>query len=635
MFRTVLFCVFIGLLYYAGAYIGVHYAALPDGIVVLWPPNAALLAAFLLLRWQQWPLAAVCVLIAEIAADVPVFTVLEATLFGLINITECTIAATLITALNRLRSQSHSWQSPQSILIFLITVGAIASPLAAIGGATVYTVLIGAETPFLSLWRLWWVGDSTGLIVLTPFLHMFMTFIREQRYTHRPSGRNTLEVTAAFVVTMGACALVFTSDMNTESFLATTPFLVLAGPLWIAARRPALPAAFLSATVALYAAFSTAHGLGPFSGSTPTYNALMAQEFTVLFTLAVLFTNSMMAQKRRHEASLRIHRSAIEAAADGILIFDARDDHPIRYCNPSFSRITGYEKGEVLGETGRFLITEETDRAVIAQIENALRHSRPFQSDLLSRKKDGSQYCAQLSIDPVHNDEGRLTHFVGVIRDITVSVRQNRQLEEALEQVRLSNAHLEELVSQRTKELERANKRLKTMAMTDELTDIPNRRKLLEHGNKEMARCQRQGEHFAALVLDIDHFKTINDDYGHEIGDQALRWFVSVVQSELRAMDFMGRWGGEEFLILTSGNDEQDLETMADRLLRAVSETPFTWDGQSIRITTSIGGALYSDHEALETLIQRADDALYRAKDGGRNRFECAQRDEQPGPQLV
>ena len=164
------------------------------------------------------------------------------------------------------------------------------------------------------------------------------------------------------------------------------------------------------------------------------------------------------------------------------------------------------------------------------------------------------------------------------------------------------------------------------LANQDALTGAANRRAVLEALESELARAQRQRTPLALLMLDIDHFKRVNDQHGHLAGDQVLRHFVHVVRQRLRAQDFLGRYGGEEFLLLLPDTDLAGAQQLAQQLCQAVQAAPCDWQGQTIAVTVSVGIASTGTSQQAdgETLLQAADQALYRAKDKGRNRFEVA-----------
>ena len=173
---------------------------------------------------------------------------------------------------------------------------------------------------------------------------------------------------------------------------------------------------------------------------------------------------------------------------------------------------------------------------------------------------------------------------------------------------------------------ERADAANVRLAAQDVLTGVANRRSLMLALERELAGAQRQRVPLSLLMLDIDHFKRVNDQYGHLAGDQVLRHVVKVVGQRLRAQDLLGRYGGEEFLVLLPHTDAQGAQQLGQQLCEAVQAAPCDWSGQSIAVTTSIGVASYlpgmpTDWEAL---LQAADKALYRAKAAGRNCVEVA-----------
>jgi len=161
------------------------------------------------------------------------------------------------------------------------------------------------------------------------------------------------------------------------------------------------------------------------------------------------------------------------------------------------------------------------------------------------------------------------------------------------------------------------NSELERLSMTDLLTGILNRLGLKQRGEGVMKSAIRFHHPLVALMLDLDHFKQVNDRYGHAVGDAVLKRFSEIIQANLRGSDIFGRWGGEEFLILSSYLHLEGAAKMAEKLRLAIEEAEF--DG-GIRLTTSIGVSEYLSGEAINTLIERADHALYAAKESGRNR---------------
>lgn len=160
--------------------------------------------------------------------------------------------------------------------------------------------------------------------------------------------------------------------------------------------------------------------------------------------------------------------------------------------------------------------------------------------------------------------------------------------------------------------------RIRELATRDELTGCLNRRAMLERMAEESLRCARLGQSMCLVLLDLDHFKRVNDLHGHAAGDRVLRGFAELARGQLRGTDLLARWGGEEFLLLLGATDAPQGRPCVQRLLDALAATPF--DGVSI--TCSAGLAECRGGESIVAAVERADQALYRAKAGGRNRVE-------------
>lgn len=173
-------------------------------------------------------------------------------------------------------------------------------------------------------------------------------------------------------------------------------------------------------------------------------------------------------------------------------------------------------------------------------------------------------------------------------------------------------------------------------ATHDNLTGVANRGVILDMLHRERMRQSREGKSFGIVMADIDHFKYVNDTYGHAIGDRVLQETTRRMSASIRPYDFVGRYGGEEFLIVVPMSDVSGLIGLAERIRRSIESNPIHTDAGEIAITASFGVAISPEAGPLETpeLLRQADDALYRAKQRGRNRSELASPDELPVAQL-
>lgn len=207
-------------------------------------------------------------------------------------------------------------------------------------------------------------------------------------------------------------------------------------------------------------------------------------------------------------------------------------------------------------------------------------------------RTDGSRFPVTLTIAPTEED-GERNGAVVVFQDVTERRRREQELER--------------------------------LATTDALTGLANRHSLLAHIDQELARFQRSRQPGALLMLDLDHFKRVNDRYGHAAGDAVLEHFAALIRTHLRRIDFAGRLGGEEFVIVLVDTPAHGARVFAERLCRTVAANPLPRDDGPLHYTVSIGVAMFEPSDrGSHTLLARADAALYRAKQNGRNRVELA-----------
>lgn len=182
------------------------------------------------------------------------------------------------------------------------------------------------------------------------------------------------------------------------------------------------------------------------------------------------------------------------------------------------------------------------------------------------------------------------------------------------------NQALEAKVQERTRELEQKNRELERLATFDQLTGLVNRAKLDEVLRTELIRSNRYGNSLGLIMLDIDYFKAVNDTHGHQVGDKVLRLFAEQLRHGVRDADVPGRWGGEEFLIICPESDQHGVVTLAQSLRERVQSHEVKGVGKK---TASFGVTVFEKTDTITTIISRADKALYKAKEGGRNRVEC------------
>ncbi|MEO5963402.1 MAG: diguanylate cyclase [Thermomonas sp.] len=215
---------------------------------------------------------------------------------------------------------------------------------------------------------------------------------------------------------------------------------------------------------------------------------------------------------------------------------------------------------------------------------------------------------------PFQNEDIVLT-----VRAALHAYQQERDLIDQNEKLRQLNADLESLVATRTQELVEKNQQLEILSITDTLTGLFNRRKLDEELEEQLAHSRHYAVPLAIIIVDIDHFKRINDTYGHGAGDLVLMDVAKILQSCTRASDAAGRLGGEEFVVLCRHSTREGALAVAEKLRAAIASHVFAGVDP---ITSSFGVAACRDGDTVASMLNRADAALYRAKNNGRNRVE-------------
>ena len=292
--------------------------------------------------------------------------------------------------------------------------------------------------------------------------------------------------------------------------------------------------------------------------------------------------------RRRAEERTKLAASVFEHAHEGITITDA--DSRIVEVNEAFCRITGYARDEVVGRTPRLLSSGLQTPGFYADMWREVVENDHWRGEIWNRRKDGGIYAELLTVTAVRDAAGTVQHYVGVFSDITAAKRHERELER--------------------------------IAHYDPLTGVPNRVLLADRMRQALAQAGRRETTTAICYLDIDGFKDVNDRYGHEVGDGLLVEIVGRLEECLRADDTLARLGGDEFILVLQGlRRDSDWESALDRVLEQIAGTILV-EEHAIRVSASIGVTLYPrDDSDPDTLLRHADQAMYLAKQAGRNRW--------------
>ena len=320
--------------------------------------------------------------------------------------------------------------------------------------------------------------------------------------------------------------------------------------------------------------------------------------------LCILTTFSDVSERLRAEAALKASEEkfakAFHSSPDAITITE-RDTARYIEVNEGFFRLTGYRPEEVIGRTALEMDVWADPRQRQEMLETLQREGHVLHREMLGKHRDGTVKAVEVSVEPI---ELKGTHC------LLLTARDVSQLREAQAQIQ----HL---------------------AYHDSLTNLPNRALLIDRLNQQIALLKRHQLRGALLFLDLDHFKHINDSLGHPVGDAVLKMVTARLEASVRQEDTVARLGGDEFVVLLSGLEGKRSEVVlqargiAEKLRHLIAE-PMNLDGHTLQITPSIGIALIPDHgNTPADLLKRADIALYRAKDSGRNAIQLFRRSMQ------
>ena len=305
---------------------------------------------------------------------------------------------------------------------------------------------------------------------------------------------------------------------------------------------------------------------------------MLSDDFT--YVESVFVTLSDITEYRKSKLKLEEYIALIDA---NIIILSTDVDGVITEVSEAFCKISGYSKEELLGKNHNMVRNQDMPAAFYEKMWETLKSGQIWSGEIKNSRKDGSEYWVEATISPRYNEMGVIVGYTALRQDIT------------------------------------DKKRIEELSITDRLTGLYNRLKLDELLSLYVNIAHRHKTPFSTIMLDIDKFKSVNDTYGHQVGDTLLQEIATILKTNLRLEDSVGRWGGEEFLILLPNTTQEGAAVLAEKLRTAIEHTAFSTVGKR---TASFGVASYVEADDAKTIVGRADEALYRAKEKGRNRVE-------------
>jgi diguanylate cyclase (GGDEF)-like protein/PAS domain S-box-containing protein len=578
-----------GLAYYTAALVSLSLTQGHDGIAAIWPSSGILLTALLISSRQMagWHIAAAA--IASLAANLGQGNPWLISLgFTIANMAESALAAWLIV---QHRGNTISWSQPARLWWFCV-----AATIATVTSASIATAFIPSPTPMF--WFSWFSTDLLGILIVTPLL-MIVWGSRGKRHLLRKPGAIT-ELAGVFGLVAALCAVTFAQSTFPMLFLPMIGILIAVfrlGPLGAAG-------SVLIVTVASSWAIVMDSGPLTLMDTSSVTRSLFLQFYLLALFAAALPVAALLASGRRLQRDLRENVRLLQLAESTAQVGHWRLDIASGSVNwsPEVFKIHGLNHHSAPMVDEAINAYHPDDRQMVEQhIEKAIESQQGFEFNARIIRPDGEVRHVFSRGEFDHAESGGSPGLFGVIRDVTTQVAYEKELRAASARAL------------------RAAEDAKIMAETDQLTGVANRRRVYAVLESAISNAQASGEPMAVTVFDIDHFKSVNDRFGHQAGDDVIRRVTRDASRHLRGADLLGRLGGEEFVIVLPAVTTQIAMQVAERVRQAVQN-----GGANPAVTISLGLAEWVPGDTVESLLNRADQALYIAKSEGRNALRLA-----------
>ena len=572
--------------YFLLANLSLHATKGADNIAAVWPPSGYFLALLLLMPARARIVAFTGMVGASLAANMlggaPLWTCVAFT------ISNCCEAAVALWLIRRREPGEISFMVPRSVVSFCTAAFA-----ASVVSAILAWALAGRGLDFFLSWL---TTVMLGMLIVTPPIVMLARMVGTNALSNAPvrmKAEATAILTAAGLVTI----LAFSQAQFPVSFLPCIAVVAAAyrlGPFGAAAGM---------LIVTIIASLLTGQGYGPIAAIDGVQKTRVL--FLQFYLLVLLFTTlplaSLLIGRQRLAKRLEQSNRWLLQAEAAALVGHWRVDligWTIQWSDQTY-RVHGLEPGMAVDVDYSVQQYVAEDRLAVRKIlAEAVRTGQPFEFQGRILRTDGEIRHVKSHGSIEMGRGNKAVGIFGTVQDVTETVE---------------NARI----------LEAARSAAERVANTDMLTGLPNRRHTLAFLEKALAGARDNGAPLAVAIFDIDHFKRINDSYGHATGDQVIRRVAQRANAALRESDMLGRIGGEEFVCILQRSSAQAAEIVAERVRRAVETGTVAEEGLP-QATISVGLAIYDGEADIEELLHRADKALYVAKRDGRNRLRMA-----------
>ncbi|MFT5549618.1 MAG: diguanylate cyclase (GGDEF)-like protein/PAS domain S-box-containing protein [Candidatus Azotimanducaceae bacterium] len=643
--QTLLFALLVGFAFYLGCKLGLALATPTDNIATFFPANAIVLAALLLTDQRRWWAYLLVMVLADITISMEYDLLAHrVVLFSIANFLEALVAA---VSLRYFLASPIKFEQISEMLRFFLVVIVSGSFAACVASAV--TFFEAPELSYWSFWRAWFLSDTIGLLIVTPLI--ILGFQAGLSWLKSVKFNRTLEALGLalclFIVSyyaLGAEAGV--TDNFPALLYAPLPFL-----LWAAIRFNHIGVHLAILVITIFSVGTAANGLGPFTSSSPIENVLSVQFYLIATAVPIMLLSAVLSQhrltvqeknnaieekdkraaglvianeekdkraaelviankelhfqneeKEKRAAELAIANeekerllqklkraaSVFSSAHESIMITDSTAT--ITEVNDAFSYITGYSPDDVLGKNPRIIQSGRQSPEFYVEMWDTILTKGHWHGEIWNRRKNGDIYPERMTISAVKSDAGLVQHYISVSTDITDIKTYQGQLEH--------------------------------IAHFDSLTNLPNRVLLADRLRQAIMQCQRRNLSLSVAFLDLDGFKQVNDLHGHNVGDELLVAVSQRMKDALREGDTLARIGGDEFIaVMIDLEKPEDSEPVLERLLKSAAY-PITVNDIEMQVSASIGVAFYpQDGVTSDQLMRRADQAMYGAKQAGKNRY--------------
>ncbi len=578
----------IALAYIAAAKLGLMVPYKASIATLIWLPTGIAVGA--ILRWGRISIPAIFVAatIAELLAGLPFIVS--------IAIAVTNTLAPLFTAYLLNKYKFNYTLISQRDVALMIGTALLGMLISASGGVLILYLSDLLILPKLNkVWFIWWMGDTIGVLLVLPLV---LNFKRSKVTLHRHQYYQLVCWLLFYIVSeLVISGLVM--SLNKQYMLSL--FLILPVLIWASMNFGIVGGSLVVIALSSIAVWATSHGYGAFYSVNPNEGIFSLWTFMLTLVVMMLLISVLQSERNLAERALRDNQKKLQSVIDGALdgIVTINEAGQLVEFNPAAERIFGYKKAQVLGRQLAEVMIPPALRNLHNTkhkefVETGVKHIFDRRAEFTGMRSDGSEFPLELTLTTV-KDDGK-TLVTGFLRDITQQKKAQQDIE--------------------------------NIAYYDVLTGLPNRRLLIDRFERAVLNAKRLKSYCALIFIDIDHFKTINDTKGHDVGDQLLIQVAQRILAMIRAGDSLARLSGDEFILIIENLDSNQniaYHQTSEVLQKMVMELnkPYILDMFEFNITASLGATLFNNDEfKYEDHLRNADTAMYQAKAAGRNTYK-------------